>query len=61
MGRRRDSFYRKSGRWSTLVRTFDRIKDWYYEHIVDRENGDVLKHCEEKLSDHKNHGTAKKQ
>ena len=36
-----DDLHRKSGRWSTLERIFDRIKDYYYEHIADKETGTV--------------------
>jgi hypothetical protein len=54
-----DDFYRLTGRWSILQRTFDKAKDWYYEHIVDRETGKVLRHVEEKLSDHVGRGSAK--
>jgi hypothetical protein len=55
-----DDFYQSLGKWSILVRTFDGLRDWYYEHIVDKETGRVIKHCEEKLSDHRGHGSAKK-
>ena len=55
-----DDLYRKSGTWSTLVRTFDKLGDLYYEDIVDKETGRVIKHSEEKLSDHHDHGSAKK-
>jgi hypothetical protein len=48
------------GKWSILVRTFDWLRDWYYEDIVDKETGRVIKHCEEKLIDHRGHGSAKK-
>jgi phage FluMu protein Com len=55
-----DDLYRKLGRWSTLERIFDRIKDYYYEHIADKETGAVIKHCEEKLSEHRGRGLPKK-
>ena len=58
-GVRGDDLHRNSGRWSVLVRTFDRVKDWYYEHITDKETGEVLRHVEKKLSDH-DHGRRKK-
>jgi len=48
----------KSGRWSTLERIFDRIKDYYYEHIADKETGTVIKHREEKLSEHRGQGSS---
>jgi hypothetical protein len=52
-GVRGDDLYHKTGRWSVVVRTYDRVKDWYYEHITDKETGQVLRHTEEKLSEHK--------
>ena len=58
-GVRGDDLYRRSGRWSVVVRTFDRIRDWYFEHITDKETGQVLRHTEEKLSEH-DHGSRKK-
>jgi hypothetical protein len=53
-----DDFYRDLGKWSILVSTFDGLRDWHYEHIVDKETSRVIKHCEEKLSDHLGHGSA---
>ena len=41
-----DDLHRKSGRWSVVIRTFDRAKDWYYEHITDKETGQILRHVE---------------
>jgi hypothetical protein len=55
-----DDFYKASGRWSSVTRVIDRLKDWYYEHIIDRETGQVLRHCDEKLSDHKGRGSARR-
>jgi hypothetical protein len=54
-----DDLHGRSGRWSLLERIFDRIKGVYYEHISDKESGAVIKHCEERLSDHRGHGSAK--
>jgi hypothetical protein len=54
-----DDLYQNSGRWSVFTRVYDRAKDWYYEHFTDKETGQVLHHCEEKLSDH-DHGRRKK-
>lgn len=49
-----DSFFRKDGRWHKLVRILDRAKNWYYEHITDAKTGEVVRHIEEPLSEHKN-------
>jgi hypothetical protein len=48
-----DSFFRKDWRWHRLVRILDRTKNWYYEHITDAKTGDVVRHCEEPLSQHR--------
>jgi predicted RNA-binding Zn-ribbon protein involved in translation (DUF1610 family) len=55
-----DDLHRNSGRWSTVERVFDRIRDYYYEHISDKESGTVIKHCEEKLTEHRGHGDARR-
>jgi len=52
--------HRKSGRWMRLERIIDRAKDWYREHISDRATGNVSLHVEEPLSQHREHGAAKK-
>lgn len=52
--------YRKTGQWRRLERVFDRLNDWYREHISDRRTGKVIKHLEEPLSQHRGHGSAKK-
>lgn len=41
------------------VRVIDNIKDVYFEEIKDL-NGNIIHKCEEKLSEHKGHGSAKK-
>ena len=46
--------------WMKIHRIIDRVKGWYYEHIVDPETGNVVRHCEEPLSKHQGHGSAKK-
>lgn len=40
------------------VRIIDKINNNYYEHIED-ENGKEIHHCQEKLSEHIGHGSAK--
>lgn len=40
-------------------RLIDRDNDHYRETITDYESGEVIHHCEEPLSEHQNHGSAK--
>lgn len=42
-----------------LERHFNRDEDLYYENVTD-ENGNEIHHCQEKLSKHIGHGSAKK-
>ncbi len=42
-----------------LKRIIDKDNDYYYEHVEDHK-GNVIHHCEEPLSKHYNHGSAKK-
>ena len=46
-------------RWVTIHRIIDRDSDSYYELVVDEETGDILRECEEKLSEHTGRGAAK--
>ena len=41
-------------------RTIDRDNDRYFEKITDYETGEIIHHCEEPLSQHQGHGSAKK-
>jgi len=47
------SFHRKSLRWHRLTRIIDRLHDRYYEHVTDAETGSVVRHIDERLSDHR--------
>jgi len=49
----------KSGKWMKLERIIDRAKNWYKEVVTDPRTGEVVHRCEEPLSDHKGHGSAK--
>lgn len=55
----KDDLTRKTGRWSLLTRKIDRDSDGYSEIVVDRETGNVIHLCEEPLSEHRGHGSAK--
>lgn len=51
--------FRKIGKWMHLSRVIDREHDWYSEVITDPKTGEVIYKCEEPLSKHTGHGTAK--
>lgn len=54
-----DDFTHSTGRFSSKTRVIDRLNDRYYEYVVDQQTGDVLRHCDEKLSEHYGRGSAK--
>lgn len=47
-----------TGQWNWRKRVVDRENDRYFEQIVDAE-GNVIRHVEERLSEHRGHGHAK--
>jgi len=47
-----DSFHRKTFRWHKLTRIIDRVRNRYYERIVDSETEVVIRHVDEPLSEH---------
>lgn len=48
------------GKMVRKERGINKDTNTYYELVVDMESGDVLHYCEEPLSNHFGHGTAKK-
>jgi len=54
-----DDYNRDIGEWRKLERVIDRDNDAYKEVITDPKTGKVIKHCEEPLSKHTGHGSAK--
>jgi hypothetical protein len=54
------SLFRKTGRLHLTDRSFDRIRDWYHERIVDAETGELVHECDEPLSQHRGHGDARR-
>jgi len=40
-------------------RVIDKNNDKYFEQVIDPETGETVHHCEEPLSEHFGHGTAK--
>jgi hypothetical protein len=49
------------GRLVHFRREFDKDADEYYEHVEDAVTGDVIHHVEEPLSEHRGHGSAKRE
>lgn len=49
----------KYGKLVRVHRTVDKDKDWYSEKVIDLKTGETLYECEESLSKHTGHGTAK--
>ncbi len=54
-----DDFHVSSGKWNEKVRIIDVDNDHYFEKITDPETGKVIHFCEEPLSKHLGHGSAK--
>jgi hypothetical protein len=54
-----DSYHQASGRWSRMERIIDRENDHYIEKFTDTETGVVTHLCDEPLSEHVGHGSAK--
>ena len=55
-----DEVYRVDGQTYRVERTLDHENDSYKEKITNPRTGEVVKHVEEKLSEHHGHGSAKK-
>jgi hypothetical protein len=58
-GKGGDDLQRNTGRWMHLQRIIDRARNWYTEVVTDHETGEVVHRCEEPLSEHRGHGSAK--
>ena len=55
-----DDFHRASGKWFKKERIIDRENDRYYEKFTDPDTGVVTRFCDEPLSQHVGHGSAKR-
>lgn len=55
-----DDRRKKDGKWMTKERSIDKDNDIYKETVVDPETGKIIHSCEEPLSKHRGHGSAKK-
>lgn len=53
------SFYRKMKQWFSREMVVDRENDKYKELVTNPETGEVIHHCEEPLSQHRGHGSAR--
>lgn len=56
-----DDLHKKSGKWMKVSRVVDREKDIYHEVVTDPATGAVVHECREPLSQHRHHGTAKRE
>ena len=56
-----DDFNRKLGKFVKLERVIDREKNWYKKRVTDPDTGEVLYECEEPLTDHRGHGSARRE
>lgn len=54
-----DDWSRDCQKWVRRDRFISRFLDLYNETVVDRESGDVIHYCHERLSEHTGHGSAK--
>ena len=54
-----DHYYEKSNKWNTKVQIIDRVNDWYFEEVRDGDTGALIHLCDEPLSEHDGHGSAK--
>jgi hypothetical protein len=55
-----DDLQRSTGKWLKLLRIIDHKNDHYLEELKDPETGEILRRCDEPLSEHRDHGAAKK-
>lgn len=55
-----DDLHRKTEKWNLIARTIDRENNLYSETITDPDTGTIIHKCIEPLSEHWNHGSAKK-
>lgn len=54
------SVQRTTGIMMRLERFFDRLTDRYREHVTNPTTGELVHSCDEPLSEHQGHGSAKK-
>jgi len=54
-----DDFFRKAQKWVERVMRIDRRNDRYTEHVVDPHTNETFHYCDEPLSAHQGHDSAK--
>lgn len=54
-----EEVFRKNGKWVNRSVRVDRDNDKYSEVVEDKETKEIIHQCEEPLSKHTGHGTAK--
>lgn len=54
-----DDQRKADGKWMQKERVIDRDKNRYTEKVVDPDTGEVVHHCDEPLTDHVGHGSAR--
>jgi phage FluMu protein Com len=54
-----DDQRKRDGKWMKKQRVIDKDNDYYKEVVIDPETDKVIHECEEKLSEHFGHGSAK--
>jgi hypothetical protein len=54
-----DDLHRNSGEWYKKERYINKDNDTYKEVVTNPKTGEIVHHCEEPLSQHKGHGSAK--
>ena len=56
-----DDQRKTDGKWMRKRREIDKDRDTYFEEVVDPDTGELFHRCEEPLSKHRGHGSAKTQ
>jgi hypothetical protein len=54
-----DERFHNTRHWRKLTRVINRRDDRYREHIIDPDSGKTIKSVDERLSEHRGHGSAK--
>jgi hypothetical protein len=54
-----DELNHSTGKWIKKIRLIDRPNDKYFESVTDAETGETLHQCDQPLSEHYGHGSAK--